>query len=84
MNSHAKTTQQEATEWLHRLHNMGYTVRHYNLRMAFPRDKLTEEFLPLIGPTWIIPPEKFDEFNSFIYSSKNEANLWLHKYHPLK
>jgi len=83
LNSHSGTKIEDAVDMLHYLHSQGYICRHYNLRMHFPTEGLRVEDYPIMGPTWIIPPEKFQEFNNDVFFApphgNHEANLWFSK-----
>eukprot|EP01116_Phalansterium_solitarium_P006102 TRINITY_DN18419_c0_g1_i1.p1 TRINITY_DN18419_c0_g1~~TRINITY_DN18419_c0_g1_i1.p1 ORF type:complete len:384 (+),score=107.38 TRINITY_DN18419_c0_g1_i1:167-1318(+) len=82
MNTNAKTTKAKATEWLHKLDDMGYVLRHYDLRMQYPKDGLKEESFPILGKTWVIPREKMEDFDDFTFKGNREANIWLQKRQP--
>eukprot|EP01099_Mayorella_cantabrigiensis_P008025 TRINITY_DN7385_c0_g1_i1.p1 TRINITY_DN7385_c0_g1~~TRINITY_DN7385_c0_g1_i1.p1 ORF type:complete len:400 (-),score=101.02 TRINITY_DN7385_c0_g1_i1:335-1492(-) len=76
------TTLEEGTAWLERLYDMGYTVRHYNLRMEYPRDGLLEYSWPIMGLTWEIPRHKLRHMNEWLTGGQShfkEANLWFAK-----
>lgn len=78
----AETTIEESTSWLERLSMDGYVIRHYELRMAYPRQGLPETTFPYVGKTYEIPPEKVRHFNEWLYEHKAEANIWLTKRYP--
>jgi len=76
------TTLEEGTAWLERLYDMGYTIRHYNLRMEYPRDGLLEYSWPIMGLTWEIPRNKLRHLNEWLVGGQShfhEANLWFAK-----
>jgi len=76
------TTLEDGSRWLEKLYDMGYTVRHYDLRMEYPRTGLNEETWPIMGRTWEIPRDKLRHMNEWLVSGQShfkEANLWFSK-----
>lgn len=81
MNSGAKTTLEMANKVLENLIDMGYVVRHYDLRVKYKKSDLDLEVFDVLGKTWIIHRHLVSDFNSFVFNGNNEANIWLHKEH---
>lgn len=75
---------QRGTQLLEKLYDMGYTIRHYNLRFHLPIEMIKDQKsidYPLIGPTWEVPRDQLGPMNEFLKSTTlyGEANLWLAK-----
>ena len=67
---------------LHSLCNLGYKIRHYELRMELPNTIATHERTDdLVKAIWTIPCDKVEAMNEYLYSTGGygEANLWLSK-----
>jgi hypothetical protein len=79
MNTWAKTSKQDADAMLLSLIDMGYVIRHYDLRVRFPKEKMKEESFPIMGNTWRLTRELIPEFNENVFNGNKEANLWLQK-----
>ncbi len=66
---------------LESLYDMGYTIRHYDLRNILP-DTLAgpmKEF-SIAGRTWEIKRENLGPMNKFLlHNGYGEANLWISK-----
>eukprot|EP01097_Dermamoeba_algensis_P006075 TRINITY_DN382_c1_g3_i1.p1 TRINITY_DN382_c1_g3~~TRINITY_DN382_c1_g3_i1.p1 ORF type:complete len:447 (+),score=122.05 TRINITY_DN382_c1_g3_i1:85-1425(+) len=73
----AQTTLQEGWQWLEKLYDMGYVIRHYELRMEYPREGLKKESFPIMGDAYEIPRDKLKHLCEFL--AHREANLWFSK-----
>lgn len=71
---------ERGTRMLEKLYDMGYKIRHYDLRFNLPREWVTEESFPIGGRTWLVPRERLGEMNEWLRKqSYGEANLWISK-----
>jgi len=78
----AHTTIEESTGMLEQLSMDGYVIRHYELRMQYPRQGLPETVFPYVGKTYEIPKDKIQKFNQWLVDNRAEANIWLSKRYP--
>jgi len=70
---------QKGTQILEQLYDLGYTIRHYDLRMEYPRDGLSKIAYPK-GNAWEIPRSKLGYMNEYLNTKGyGEANLWIRK-----
>jgi len=77
LNSHAKITKERALRTLLEL-NKKYVIRHYDLRMPYPKTGLTTDTLPIMGRFWELTEEHLEPFNTLVFEGTKESNLWLH------
>jgi len=79
-NTNAKITSEMAYEMLSSLMDLGYSIRHYNLRVSYPnKDQLQLEEFPIIGQTWKVSRAMLRDFSDFYWEKNKEANIWLTK-----
>eukprot|EP01116_Phalansterium_solitarium_P001271 TRINITY_DN11061_c0_g1_i1.p1 TRINITY_DN11061_c0_g1~~TRINITY_DN11061_c0_g1_i1.p1 ORF type:complete len:379 (+),score=139.78 TRINITY_DN11061_c0_g1_i1:70-1206(+) len=71
------------TKLLEKLYDMGYVIRHYDLRMHLPKEycEAPEELDPLTHRTWVVKREYLGAMNEFLKNKDNygEANIWISK-----
>jgi FkbM family methyltransferase len=67
------------TVLLEELADMGYTIRHYNLRNILPEEIAGDRReLGIAGTVWTIPREKLGAMNEYLMTNGyGEANLWI-------
>ena len=72
---------ERGTKLLERLYDMGYTIRHYDLRNILPSTIANNrKDFPIAGTTWEIARENLGSMNEYlIHNGYGEANLWLSK-----
>ena len=70
----------KGTQMLEQLYDIGYTIRHYDLRMEYPKEGL-ETIDYKSGKAWEIPRSKLAHLNEYLTTkaSYGEANIWFSK-----
>jgi hypothetical protein len=70
----------KGTQMLEQLYDIGYTIRHYDLRMEYPKEGL-ETIDYKTGKAWEIPRSKLGHLNEYLTTkaSYGEANIWFSK-----
>jgi len=70
----------KGTQMLEQLYDIGYTIRHYDLRMEYPKEGLATISYKS-GMAWEIPREKLSHLNQYLtnQASYGEANIWFSK-----
>jgi len=76
-----KHSVERGTKLLEKLYDIGYTIRHYDLRNILPPTIVNEpKVYPLIGKTWVIERNNLSSMNDFLLNNGyGEANLWISK-----
>lgn len=79
---------ERGTKLLEKLSDMGYVIRHYDMRFVVPLELVVPEthWPPLAGKMWRIERENLGKMNEFLKTTNRygEANLWISKTHPVR
>jgi FkbM family methyltransferase len=77
---------ERGSKLLEKLFDLGYVIRHYNMRFHLPMEMVTVEDWPLVGKTFRLDRENLSKMNNHLKTTRGygEANLWISLDHPIQ